>query len=148
MDFPRSGVRLRPLLRSITRCPRGAWCCFVLAGAALGLIAVGGGCKPQANGAQNDPVVVFRDQSFYQERVEAEATFEGVLRKVDAQETPSGRNLPFLLNDLSLYPGGEETETILNSFVDLRVEVSGKLVDLSAEGFGREIWAGTIRRIE
>lgn len=86
-------------------------------------------------------------ESWYADRPEPEQSFSGVLRAVPARSTPGGRDrLPYRLlvggDALPVY--GPAVEDRLAGLVDQRVELIGKIVDLSAEGHGPELWVGAV----
>ena len=86
-------------------------------------------------------------ESWYDDRPEPEQSVSGVLRSAVARSTPGGRDrLPYrLLVDGGLIPVyGPAFEDRLDRLVDQPVVLVGKLVDLSGEGFGRELWVGSI----
>lgn len=117
-------------------------------------LAAAGSEKPGADQVAQEPearVQIFADRRFYRERPEAEESFRGILRRVEVREGPDTRDLPFLLvvgeERLSVYTSGFDDEE-LRSFVDRKVEVIGKRIDLRPEGFGVEIWIATICLVE
>ena len=100
------------------------------------------------SGGAHGTVRVFADEAWYQERAEPEQSWQGTLRRRVAEEGPGGRpGLTLSLQtgdqDLSIYAAGVDER--LAPFVDARVTIVGKLVDLSGEGFGEELWIGVIR---
>ena len=84
------------------------------------------------------------EPQWYLERPEPETVWAGVLRRRPSMVGPSGRTrLLFELEDrdgrtLPIY--GPPAEEALDGLADRHVGISGKLVDLSAEGLGRELW--------
>lgn len=86
-------------------------------------------------------------QRWYDERPEPERSVSGVLRARTTSSTPGGRDrLPYRLHldDGDLIPVyGPGVEDRLARLVDQHVELVGKVVDLSVEGFGRELWVGS-----
>ncbi|WP_299444765.1 hypothetical protein [uncultured Phycicoccus sp.] len=87
-------------------------------------------------------------ESWYDERPEPEQTVSGVLRAAPARSTPGGRDrLPYrlVLADGGVLPVyGPAVEDRLDRLVDEHVVLVGKVVDLSAEGFGPELWVGAL----
>ncbi len=86
-------------------------------------------------------------ESWYDERTEPEQSVSGVLRAAPALSTPGGRDrLPYRLlvagHALPVY--GPAVEDRLDRLVDQHVELVGKVVDLSAEGFGPELWVRSL----
>ena len=79
-------------------------------------------------------LTVFAEKAFYQERVEPEQTFRGVLRRAKVRVGPNTREMPLRLSveageNLSVYVSGFDLEA-LRPFVDRRVVVVGKRIDL------------------
>lgn len=115
----------------------------IVLGLALGLVAAAG----PATGRAQHAAVLYRDEDWYQSRPERQARWIGVLRHRPVVAGPAGRMaLSFELTTadsvLPVYaPGAAEK---IAPFVGQRVEVEAKLVDLSAEGFGKELWPATI----
>ena len=87
-------------------------------------------------------------QSWYYERPEEEATFRGVLVALEPVTSPGGRTR--LLFELQVSGGfslpiyGPKFEAALSEHVGREVSVVGKVVDLSDEGFGVELWIGRV----
>ena len=85
---------------------------------------------------------------FYQERAEPEETFHGVLRRQKVRVGPNTRGMPLRLSEekgeqLAVYVSGFDLEA-LRPFVERRVEIVGKRIDLRSEGYGVEVWIATI----
>jgi hypothetical protein len=82
--------------------------------------------------------------AWYEARTEPETRYEGVLRRRPSVAGPAGRTrLDFELeigpgNALALYAPGQEEA--LRQEVDRRVVLLGKVVDLTTEGHGLELW--------
>ncbi|MDQ3871977.1 MAG: hypothetical protein M3301_10245 [Chloroflexota bacterium] len=82
--------------------------------------------------------------AWYAERKEPEETFVGILRGRETAASPMGRTrLPFELalpdaESLPIY--GPDAEAALSRLVGRRLRITGRVVDLSSEGFGRELW--------
>lgn len=87
-------------------------------------------------------------QRWYDERPEPQRSVAGVLRALPTPSTPGGRDrLPYRLHldDGDLLPVyGPGVEDGLDRLVDRHVELVGKVVDLTAEGFGRELWVRSV----
>jgi len=86
-------------------------------------------------------------ESWYDDRPEPEQSVRGVLRAADARRTPGGRDrLPYRLQmdgeHVAVY--GPALEDRLGRLVDQPVVLVGKVVDLSREGFGPELWVRLI----
>ena len=97
---------------------------------------------------QEGSVTIHADETWYRSRPETEREWMGVLQRRDPVEGPGARaTLRFSLvtggADLAVYAAGVVER--LEPFVDRHVTVRGKLVDLSDEGFGPELWIGSIR---
>ena len=91
--------------------------------------------------------MIYADETWYRERPEPEQTWQGTLQQRAVVDSPGGRpGLTFLLQttaaDLPVYAAGASDR--LTRYVGTRVLITGKLVDLRVEGFGRELWIGTI----
>jgi hypothetical protein len=117
----------------------------VAAGVALGWLAVGPGAAPAQEWTQ-----IFGGEPWYRSGAEPERTWQGTLRRRDVVTGPNTRTaLRYALatDTLTIPVYGPQSTDRLEPFVDARVLVRGKLVDLSAEGFGTELWPGSIARI-
>ncbi len=113
----------------------------------IGTTAVTRAPSGGAGGARAS-VRVFADDAWYIERAEPEQSWQGTLRRRATDKGPGGRpgltlSLQTADQDLPIYAASVEDR--LAPFVDARVTIVGKLVDLTAEGFGHELWIGVIR---
>jgi hypothetical protein len=113
----------------------------VLACAVLGLAAV-----PGCHERNGEGMKVYADTDWYVARPEREEVWRGVLREHTAPLGPGTRGgLTYVLvtreGELQVYAPHAER---LTRFLGHRVSARGKLVDLRAEGFGRELWIGSI----
>jgi hypothetical protein len=95
-----------------------------------------------------DLTVVFAQEPWYRERTEAERDWDGTLRRRTVIAGPNARTaLRYSLivdgRMLAVYAPTDRLEP----FVDARVRIRGKLVDLSPEGFGPELWPGAAERL-
>ncbi len=100
------------------------------------------GCH-QHNG---EVMKVYADTDWYVARPEREAVWRGVLREYTAPLGPGGRGgLTYVLvtreGELQVYAPHAER---LSRFLGQPVSARRKLVDLRADGFGRELWIGSI----
>ena len=108
-----------------------------------------GGCQGSGAGEPaNAAVEIFAAQEWYRARPEPEEEWEGVLEKLDPAIGPAGRTtLTFALRTgerkLPIYAAGVQDR--LAPYAGRSVLVKGKLVDLSSEGLGKELWVATIR---
>lgn len=128
--------------------PRIAALCLVL-------VASAGSAAPfeaQKRVAKPEHVVVkvYASTPWYVERTEKEQILEGVLRKREGAVGPGARGgLNFALESkgvrLPVYSSGADEK--LAPFVGRTVRVRGKLVDLAKEGFGKELWIGTVYEV-
>ena len=85
-------------------------------------------------------------ETWYDDRPEPEQSVSGVLKVTSISSTPSGRDrLAYrLLANGGLIPVyGPAFEDRLDQMVDQKIVLVGKLVDLSGEGFGLELWIGS-----
>lgn len=101
-------------------------------------------------GAGQITIVLHEDASWYLERSEPEEVWEGVLEVLDAVQGPGGRTHRYMLGmeqagRLSIYTGN--LGDALDDLGRRRVRVTGKLVDLSDEGFGKEIWPARVKSV-
>jgi hypothetical protein len=101
--------------------------------------------------AQPGDVEIYSSESWYRDRTEQEQTWRGVLRDRKPDQGPASRTaLLFALTtgdqSTPVYAAGAVQR--LRPFVNKRVILRGKLVDLSAEGYGKELWIGFIRTAE
>jgi hypothetical protein len=120
-----------------------------LAAVAMTAAVFFGGCQGSGAGEPaNAAVEIFAAQEWYRARPEREEEWEGVLEKLDPTIGPAGRTtLTFALRTgerrLPIYAAGVQDR--LAPYVGRSVLVTGKLVDLSSEGLGKELWVATIR---
>jgi hypothetical protein len=94
---------------------------------------------------------VYGAMDWYRERSEPEQWFQGVLQTRDVPVGPAGRGalryeLTSNAGSLPVYAPGDGSE--LKSHVGRQVVVRAKLIDLSSEGFGPELWIAAIGLIE
>ena len=109
--------------------------CFSLIGSFTRLVA-------------EDFTVIDADEPWYRERSEAEQEWRGVLRKREREGGPGSRDsLRFMLQTrdrvLTVYGAGAGGR--LSRFTGKRIVARAKLVDLRSEGFGQELWIGSVR---
>ncbi len=112
---------------------------FLIFGGALAPVGIAGSM-----------VTIFGSEPWYRERPESEQEWTGRLRKADSPQGPGSRDsLAFTFHtrsqSLPVYASGVVGK--LDRFRGLRVTARGKMVDLHSEGFGLELWLGTIRTI-
>ena len=114
---------------------------ILLAGAALG--ARGTWTRPETVMSK-----IHEEASWYASRDEPMRAWFGTLKARESLSGPFGRAaLDFALvtkedAELPIYSAGVHQE--LQRFMDQSVVVCGKLIDLSDEGFGQELWIGSI----
>jgi hypothetical protein len=92
-------------------------------------------------------VEIYAREGWYLERSEPEESWRGDLRRQDVPAGPAARTaLSFALvtrdRELSIYAASVEAD--LTPFVGRRVVAEGKLVDLTTEGYGPELWLASI----
>lgn len=90
---------------------------------------------------------IYGATDWYLSRPEEEQRWRGRLEKQDAPASPSGRtSLTYVLitDDHRLPVYAARVEALLNRFAGQPVFVHGKLVDLTHEGLGQELWIGSI----
>ena len=90
---------------------------------------------------------IFAGENWYRSRPEAEQEWQGVLRKRDTPISPAGRTaLRYTLitdeQQLPVYVANSERQFV--PYADAPIRLRGKLVDLSNEGLGQELWVGSI----
>lgn len=114
---------------------------------ALTSVLVGAACSPQAS-SSSDWTVIFEQEPWYRSRSELERAWTGTLRRRDVIAGPHARTaLRYsVITDRDAIGVYAPTDR-LESFVDGIVIIRGKLIDLSSEGFGTELWPGSIARV-
>jgi hypothetical protein len=93
---------------------------------------------------------VFADEPWYRDRPEVERDVEGVLAEREVGIGPNTRMAlghVLQMSDRSLPVYTPSLRATLKPFINKRVRVAAKLVDLSREGFGEELWPGWIRAL-
>lgn len=90
---------------------------------------------------------IYARAPWYLERPEPEALWAGVLQRREAPRGPAARSaLTFALltesRRLDVYAANVEIK--LAHFIECQVIARGKLVDLSLEGHGKELWLASI----
>ena len=95
---------------------------------------------------------VFADSDWYVARSEVERELRGVLRERTVTLGPASRaavSLELVVEErqpLPVYAANVRPQ--LAQHVGRRVTIRGKLVDLTQEGYGKELWIGWIRQDE
>jgi hypothetical protein len=95
---------------------------------------------------------IFGATEWYRARPEPEREWRGVLRKQDVPMGPASRtslSYALITNDPkhhSVYAANVEKQ--LAPYVGRAVILRAKLVDLSGEGYGQELWIASIRSVE
>jgi len=91
---------------------------------------------------------IYADQAFYREAAEPEQVLTGTLARHESPLGPANRPHSFRLQtddgrllDVYATPAAHER---LAPLVGARLRIRGKLVDLSREGFGVELWIGEL----
>jgi hypothetical protein len=95
-----------------------------------------------------DMMKIFADEPWYRDRSEPERNWEGVLAEREVGAGPDTRQAlghVLQVGDRSLPVYAPSQRATLKPFVNRRVLVVGRLVDLAGEGFGEELWPGWIR---
>ena len=112
-------------------------------------------CVAQASPPQRPGTPVMSDvygaMEWYRERPEPEQQFQGVLQTRETPVGPAGRGalryeLMTSAESLAVYAPGDGRE--LKPYVGRQVVVRAKLIDLSSEGFGPELWIACIGFID
>lgn len=111
-----------------------------------GLAAPQQACARAGEGEAWRPV--YADAAWYRERDEPERVWRGTLRPLPPTGSPAGRAaLRYELvgaerTRLPVYDPAEHAA--LRAAAGGSVEIRAKLIDLEDEGFGRELWPGSI----
>jgi hypothetical protein len=97
---------------------------------------------------QDTTVEISAREQWYLDRAEKEQFFQGTLGQRKAQIGPGARggvNFTLLSKDAEypIYTGGADEK--LQPFAGRTVRLRAKLVDLAKEGFGKELWVGSLR---
>ena len=119
----------------------------------ISAVLFGSGFYPEDCRKKQTPVVtkINADADWYRDRREREQNWRGVLRKQDAPLGPASRpaqSYVLITRNTHLPIYAPNIDEPLKPFVNSRVEIRGKLIDLEGEGFGKELWIGSIRKIE
>lgn len=119
--------------------------------ASILVLAPGPGNCGGTGTAQVEMTEIYAANDWYQERQEPEREWRGEFHRRDEPEGPGSRGgLAYVLitsdREIPVYAAGVREK--LAAFVGERVIARGKLVDLSAEGFGPELWIGAIGRLD
>ena len=114
----------------------------------LALAAILAGVPSSPQTAPPDRTVIFEQEPWYRGRSEPERTWNGTLRRREVISGPNARTaLRYSLITGSAAMAVYAPTEHLEPFVGATVLIRGKLVDLSAEGFGPELWPGSIARV-
>lgn len=104
--------------------------------------------KTDANEA---PIVqIYSNEDWYLSRPEPEEEWRGLFEKREVKAGPATRmalKYKLITKDQTISVYAANAESILEPFVGTQVLIRAKLVDLSSEGFGYELWISTIQRI-
>jgi hypothetical protein len=97
---------------------------------------------------QDKSTVIYAGETWYRERPEPEREWRGLLQARTPQKGPASRTaLLFTLvlsaESIAVYAAGVKDRVA--PFTGMRVIARGKLVDLTSEGYGRELWIADIR---
>ena len=120
-------------------------------GAYLTAYPTGMGFSQVSEGRQDvagETLGIFAGEPFYLEAEPPEQLFTGTLRRRDIVQGPGTRRHAYRLisadRELDLYATSYAARR-LAPWIGRRVRIQGKLIDLSKEGFGLELWVGEIR---
>jgi hypothetical protein len=99
------------------------------------------------NEQEAEMIEVYANANWYRARPEPEQSWHGLLQKREGPIGPATRSaLRYTLvteeDQLPVYAAN--AERLLDPFVGRQVSVEGKLVDLSDEGYGIELWIAVI----
>ena len=114
---------------------------------ALTSILIGVTCSLQA--VPEERIVIFEQEPWYRSRSEPEGTWDGTLRRREVVEDPNARTAlrySLVTNSAPIPVYAPQSMDRFEPFVGRAVFLRGKLIDLSSEGFGTELWPGSIAR--
>ncbi|WP_299406723.1 hypothetical protein [Acaryochloris sp. IP29b_bin.148] len=92
--------------------------------------------------------VIYANANWYQGQPSTERMWQGILQERQASQGPSSRlglNFTLVTSDGELPVYAANVVPKLMPLVNTSVVVRGKLVDLKDEGFGPELWIGSIQ---
>jgi hypothetical protein len=84
---------------------------------------------------------------WYRARGEPETRVHGLLEKRAVTAGPGERTAlgyQLVMRDRTIPIYAPDKITLLSQYVGLQVVINGKVVDLTSEGFGQELWVGAI----
>ena len=92
--------------------------------------------------------VIFAHEPWYHARPEPERDWRGTLRRREVIAGPNARtalrySLMVGAETLAVYAPTDRLEPLVGG----PVVITGKLVDLTGEGFGPELWPGSVARV-
>lgn len=96
-------------------------------------------------------IEIFRGFDWYSNRLEEEKIMKGFIKErqvVYGPNTRSALRYTFVTQNIQLPVYAANVEEKLSQFIGHDVLVCGKLVDLGSEGFGQELWIGSISTID
>lgn len=98
-------------------------------------------------GVERPEVRIYEDEAFYRQRDEPEESFTGRIERKDVVQGPGTRRHAYRLvtgdTEIPIYATSTADER-LRPLIGHHVRTRGKLIDLRGEGFGVELWIGTI----
>jgi len=119
----------------------------IVAVLALTSIPISVTCSPQVAPERWTPV--FGQEPWYRSRSEPEGTWDGTLRRGEVVDGPNARTAlrySLITNSGPIPVYAPQSMDRLEPFIGRAVLIRGKLIDLSSEGFGTELWPGSIAR--
>lgn len=102
---------------------------------------------PACGDGAPESVEIYAGKDWYQSREENEQEWVGILEERRTIEGPNSRaalRYALVTQDGELPIYAANVVALLQPFVGRRVTARGKVVDLASEGYGRELWVGTI----
>jgi CRISPR/Cas system Type II protein with McrA/HNH and RuvC-like nuclease domain len=96
-------------------------------------------------------IEIFRGFDWYSNRLEEEKIMKGFIKErqvVYGPNTRSALRYTLVTQDIQLPIYAANVEEKLSQFIDHKVLVFGKVVDLSNEDIGQELWIGSISTID
>jgi len=94
---------------------------------------------------------LFEDEDWYIDRPEAELEWQGILQRRDTVTGPASRTsagYALRSDDGNHVVYAPNIDFLLASYLGTRVVVRAKLVDLSGEGYTKELWLASIQSVD
>ena len=101
----------------------------------------------QKKAVQKISVNVYKGEKFYEKVEHREMVFSGVIERQKVVTGPNTRAHQYRFvttKEIMVIYTTPRVVKLVESWVGRHINVQGKIVDLSAEGFGKELWIGII----